>query len=373
MEDKLPRSSPGSHKQPFHKPWWNQELKEARKLVAKAEQEWLKCSNRITRPLLRAQYREVRRKFDSLVRKTKRKWSNKTWGLLDSSLLGGPQTFWKQLRKHTGLGKKKSPIIPMEVIDGQRILSNKDVLNKWYTDFATPLNTSENPIPSSHTDNASKTEFLPLPNETSPSDMTEEAVPDTIDQDLVKWALLHQKNGKTVGPDGLPAEVIKNQVCCTLFQSLFSACLKNLIIPTVWHHGIITPIPKNKTSDPRIPLNYKGISLLSVPYKAFCSILNQYIMEWIEYSGILCEEQNDFRAGSCLEHIFSLSSIIECRKKLKKPTFACFVNFSKAYDNVQHDLLWKKLQDMKFPDKMLDVEMHTQRKYQLCESEQEFH
>ena len=64
--------------------------------------------------------------------------------------------------------------------------------------------------------NASKTEFLPPPNEISPSDMIEEAVPDTIDQDLVKWALLHQKNGKTVGPDGLPAEVIKNQVCCTV-------------------------------------------------------------------------------------------------------------------------------------------------------------
>ena len=170
----------------------------------------------------------------------------------------------------------------------------------------------------------------------------------------MKWALLRQKNGKAVGPDGLPAEVIKNQVCCTFFQSLFSACLKNLYIPTVWRHGIITPIPKNKTSDPRIPLNYRGISLLSVPYKAFCSILNQYILEWAEYAGILCEEQNGFRAGrSCLEHIFSLTSIIECRKKMHKPTFACFVDFSKAYDNVKHGLLWKKLQDMKFPDKML--------------------
>ena len=62
--------------------------------------------------------------------------------------MGGPQTFWKQLRKHMGLGKKKSLKISMEVIDGQKILSNKeDVLNKWYTDFATLLNTSENPIP----------------------------------------------------------------------------------------------------------------------------------------------------------------------------------------------------------------------------------
>ena len=105
----------------------------------------------------------------------------------------------------------------MEVIDGQRILSNKeDVLNKWYTDFATLLNASENPIPSSHTDNASKTEVLPLPNETSPSDMTEDA--DTIDQDLVKRALLHQKNGKTVGPDGLPAEVIKIKCAVPFFK-----------------------------------------------------------------------------------------------------------------------------------------------------------
>ena len=67
----------------------------------------------------------------------------------------------------------------------------------------------------------------------------EEALPDTIDQDLVKLAILHQKNGKAVGPDGLPVEVVKNQVCCSFFQSLFSACLKNLYIPTAWSHGIL--------------------------------------------------------------------------------------------------------------------------------------
>jgi len=47
---------------------------------------------------------------------------------------------------------------------------------------------------------------LPPPNNTSLPDKTEEDLLDTIDQDLVKWALIHQKNGKIVGPDGLPAE-----------------------------------------------------------------------------------------------------------------------------------------------------------------------
>ena len=44
-------------------------------LVTKAEQKWLACSNRITRPLLRAEYQQLRQKFDSLVRKTMRKCS----------------------------------------------------------------------------------------------------------------------------------------------------------------------------------------------------------------------------------------------------------------------------------------------------------
>ena len=62
MDDKLPTSKPRKHNQPFPKPWWNQELNEARKLIAKGEQKWLACSNRITRPLLRVEYQQLRRK-----------------------------------------------------------------------------------------------------------------------------------------------------------------------------------------------------------------------------------------------------------------------------------------------------------------------
>ena len=99
--------------------------------------------------------------------------------------------------------------------------TREDVLNKWYTDFATLLNTNKNPIPSPsrHTN---KAKFLPHPNETFPPDMPEEALPDTIDQDLVKWALLRQKNGKAVGPDGLPVEVIKKSSMLNLFFKVSS-------------------------------------------------------------------------------------------------------------------------------------------------------
>ena len=97
--------------------------------------------------------------------------------------------------------------------------------------------------------------------------MTEEALPDTIDQELMKWALLHQKNCKAVGPDGLPVELIKNQVCCTFFQSLFSACL----FP---QFGIMEVLPQYQRTK-QVTLESHLTTEEYLPYKAFCSILNQ--------------------------------------------------------------------------------------------------
>ena len=61
--------------------------------------------------------------------------------------------------------------------------------------------------------------------------MTEEALSDTIDQDLVKWALLRQKNGKAVGPDGIACggdqkssmlNLFSKSLLCLSKESLYS-------------------------------------------------------------------------------------------------------------------------------------------------------
>ena len=46
---------------------------------------------------------------------------------------------------------------------------------------------------------------------------------------------------------------------------------------------------------------------------------------------------------SCLDHIFVLCTIIRNRKRQKLPTYACFVDFSQAFDSIKHNLLWFKL------------------------------
>ena len=125
---------------------------------------------------------------------------------------------------------------------------------------------------------------------------------------------------------------------------MFNLIFDTGLIPKLWKCAIIKPIPKNSLMDPRIPLNYRGISLLSTVYKMFSSILNRRLVTCLESNNLYAEEQNGFRAcRSCLDHIFSLTSIIRGRKAQKKPTFVAYVDMEKAFDRVDRELLFYKL------------------------------
>ena len=78
--------------------------------------------------------------------------------------------------------------------------------------------------------------------------------------------------------------------------------------------------------------------------KAFAKIINNRLCNHLESNNLLCEEQNGLCKGhSCQDYISSLYFLIENRKLNKHDTYACFVDFKKAFDSVPRDLLWKKL------------------------------
>lgn len=64
--------------------------------------------------------------------------------------------------------------------------------------------------------------------------------------------------------------------------------------------SIIKPIPKSAKNDPRIPLNYRGISLLSTVYKRYSNILNARLTEYLESIEYLVDEQNGLRKKTSL-------------------------------------------------------------------------
>ena len=165
-----------------------------------------------------------------------------------------------------------------------------------------------------------------------------------IEVDEVLTAIANAKKGKSFGLDMLPSEVFFNASSVLLIHSLFEKCFESGILPDTWSESVIKPILKNKSNDPRIPLNYRGISLIPTMCKLFSMILNERLTKVIESLDIICDEQNGFRKQrACIDHLFVLTSIIKNRKVRNLPTFACMVDFAKAFDKTDRNMLLFKL------------------------------
>ena len=177
---------------------------------------------------------------------------------------------------------------------------------------------------------------------------------DEITINEVYKTVMGANNGKSPDIDLIQAEVCKNQIAIYVLHTLFNLCFKTGKVPSMWNRGIITPIPKCSTSDPRDPLSYRGITLAPFAYIVFCGILNERLVKWLDERELIKDEHNGFMKGrSTVDHINTITSIIETRKKCKLSTYVAYIDFSKAYDSINRALLFDKLEILGFSSKFM--------------------
>ena len=71
---------------------------------------------------------------------------------------------------------------------------------------------------------------------------------------------------------------------------------------------------------------------------------NNRLTRYLDYNDIIVDEQNGFRKlRSCANHLFTLCSIIWNRKSKGLPTFSCFIDMMKAFENVDIECMLSKL------------------------------
>ena len=88
-------------------------------------------------------------------------------------------------------------------------------------------------------------------------------------------------------------------------------------------------------------------------YKIYSSILNNKLSKYLEGEGLFAEEQNGFRKSrSCAQHVFTLTETLQNRINNKKSTHLCFVDFSKAFDFIDRNLMLAKLVSMGMKGKL---------------------
>ena len=324
-----------SKKRRKHKVWWNNTLTLLRKSVCLSRKAWINNKSNKTNKSL---YLKAQKLFDKEVAEAKSNFYKEQQNSLINSLSKKPRQFWKKIQD-LGIttARQNSKTLPSTLLnpDGSEISDKQEVLGTWKSYFDNLFNPN---IPTQSPDSVeSGTDDLPFSPELS-------MLNEPFTEQEVELAIQNINTKSAPGPDEIKVPFIQNKICSSFLGILFNKCLSLGVVPCPWQQSIIKPIPKpgGNSIDPN---DYRGISLQSVVTKVLCYIMNSRLCEYLEHLNLLVEEQNGFRKGrSCQDHIFSLHSIIHCRKILRQDTYALFIDFRKAFDSVNRELLWNKLQ-----------------------------
>ena len=149
----------------------------------------------------------------------------------------------------------------------------------------------------------------------------------------------------------------------------FMNAIKELnYVPKVWKDSTTSLIYKNG-SDPHSVGGYRPISLCSVMYKLYSSLLNTRCIMMIEKHKLLPNTQNGFRPTKETAYcITTLTSLIENAKDNNKPLHAVYIDFAKAFDSVPYWAIAKTMEFMNFPPTFVNNitelfrDIHTQVK-----------
>ena len=346
MNDKLliPSAPKSSKKFKFYKPYWNEELGKLWQEMHQCEVEARQFKGpRRVKQQLHSLFINKQFLFDKRLKQLKRQYDRGVLLNIDTLQTNDPKVFWQEISK---LGPKTHRKIPMEYpINGNEILTDEnEVLNKWKYDFEELYKNTCDDYDDSHLHDCKIHLTLKENNMNDPLYVPNAQLNDVIHMSELEYVLHKLHNNKSPGPDRVPYEIWKNVNLREVMLAFFQYCFDVGRIPVDWTRATINPIPKPGKKDYRLPSAYRGISLLACIYKIYSSVLNNRIQKYLETGHILCDQQNGFRANrSCEDHIFVMDSLINTRLKDNKSLYAAFIDFTKAFDLVDRDLLFLQL------------------------------
>ena len=112
------------------------------------------------------------------------------------------------------------------------------------------------------------------------------------------------------------------------------------VVPPSFKLATITPV--FKSGDRTAPSNYHPISLTSVISKVLERIIRKQVSSFIDMKGCLNSKQHRFRSGcSCLSALLSVFDNIMHLLEVGGSVDMVYLNFSKAFDKVDHGILHK--------------------------------
>ena len=244
---------------------------------------------------------------------------------------------WKLTNNILGR-KNKSKIPPSLMHDSDEITDSKkicDVFNQYFVNVGTNLASTI------HSNDINPINYLGNRQQNSFSFMA--TTP------LEVFNIIKKFDNKKSSLNNIPIFILKkiSHIISPLLSDIFNHSIKDGIFPEKLKTGRVTPL--HKEGDLNDVSNYRPITSLSVFSKLFEKLVHKRMTSFISRYNLINPNQFGFQKNKCTsDAILEFLENVNDSFNEKHYYLAIFLDFSKAFDTICHEILLKKIEHMGF-------------------------
>lgn len=294
----------------------------------------LKCRGLVSE----VEYKQFRNYVTSSIRTSKYTYYDRMF----ARSMGDCRATWKNINGILRPNTSKSLQYELHV-DNEVVTNRADVahlFNKYFTSVADELKAKIPPT------NSDPLQYVPL----QPSSFA--YLPCSADEII---SIVNLFKNKKCDINSVPVFIYKS-LCTTIASALTDVINESLFVGTCPNNlKVARVIPLFKKGTRNCPSNFRPISTLHFVNKIFEKVMNCRLKSYLDRFGIISPQQFGFvRNRATSDAILRLTDEIYGSFDAKQYFIGVMLDFSKAFDTVQHDILLAKLEKIGIRGSVLD-------------------